>query len=41
MTNARPALSSEGTPDADKAFNVKKKFISGRETQMGLETRTY
>jgi hypothetical protein len=40
MTNDRPDLSSEGTPDIDKTVNVDI-LISGRETQMGLETRTY
>jgi hypothetical protein len=40
MTNDRPGLSSEGAPDIGKTVNVKPKLISGRETQMGLETRT-
>jgi hypothetical protein len=41
MTNDRPDLLSEGEPDIDKTVNVKQKLISGRETQMGLETKTY
>jgi hypothetical protein len=36
-----PDLSSEGTPDIGKTVNVKPKLMSGRETHMGLETRTY
>jgi hypothetical protein len=41
MTNDRPDLSSEGAPNFDKTVNVKQKLISGHETQVGLETRTY
>jgi hypothetical protein len=43
MTNDRPDLSSEGAPAIDKTIlvNVKPKLISGYETQMGLESRTY
>jgi hypothetical protein len=43
MTNDRPDLSSEGAPDIDETVNVKcqQKLISGRDTKMGLETRTY
>jgi hypothetical protein len=37
-TDDRPDLSSEGAPDIDKTINVKQKFISGHETQMGLDT---
>jgi hypothetical protein len=33
-------LSSEGAPDIDKTANVKQKLISGREPQMGLDTKT-
>jgi hypothetical protein len=40
-TDDRPDLSSEGAPDIDKTVNVKQKLISGHETQMGLETKTY
>jgi hypothetical protein len=40
-TNDRPDLSSEGAPDIGKTVNVKPKLMSGHETQMGLETRTY
>jgi hypothetical protein len=39
-TDDRPALSSEGAPDIDKTVNVKRKLMSGHETQMGLETKT-
>jgi hypothetical protein len=39
--NDRPDLSSEGTPDIGKTVNVKPKLLSGHETQMGLEPRTY
>jgi hypothetical protein len=43
MTNTddRPDLSSEGAPDIGKTVNVKPKLMSGHETRMGLETRTY
>jgi hypothetical protein len=41
MTNDRPDLSSEGAPNIEKTVNVTQKLISGHETQMGLETRTY
>jgi hypothetical protein len=41
MTNDRPDLPSEGTPDIAKTVNVKQKLISGHKTQMGLEIRTY
>jgi hypothetical protein len=41
MTNDRPDLSSKGTPDIGKTVNVKQKLISGRENEMGLETKTY
>jgi hypothetical protein len=41
MTNDRPDFSSERAPDIDKAVNVKQKLISGHETQIGLEIRTY
>jgi hypothetical protein len=36
-------LASEGAPAIDKTIlvNVKPKLISGHETHMGLETRTY
>jgi hypothetical protein len=40
-TDDRPDLSSEGAPDIDKTVNVKQKLISGHETQIGLETKTY
>jgi hypothetical protein len=42
-TNDRPDLSSEGAPAIDKTIllNVKPKLISGHETHMGLESRTY
>jgi hypothetical protein len=40
MTNDRPDLTSEGTPDIDKTENVKQKLMSGRETQMGLDLLT-
>jgi hypothetical protein len=40
-TNDRPDLSSEGAPDIGKTVNVKSKLMSGHETQMGLESRTY
>jgi hypothetical protein len=42
-TNDRPGFSSEGAPDIDKTIfvNVKPKLISGHETHMGLESRTY
>jgi hypothetical protein len=40
-TNDKPDISSEGAPDIDKTVNVKQKLISGHETQMGLETKTY
>jgi hypothetical protein len=40
-TDDRLDLSSEGAPDIDKTVNVKRKLISGHETQMGLETKTY
>jgi hypothetical protein len=39
--NDRPDLSSEGAPDISKTVNVKPKLISGHETQMELESRTY
>jgi hypothetical protein len=43
MTNDRPDLSSEGAPVIDKTIlvNVKQKLMSGHETHMGLESRTY
>jgi hypothetical protein len=42
-TNDRPDLSSEGAPAIDKTVlvNVNPKLISGHETHMGLESRTY
>jgi hypothetical protein len=40
-TNDRPDLSSEEAPDNGKIVNAKPKLISGHETQMGLESRTY
>jgi hypothetical protein len=42
-TNDRPDLTSEGAPAIDKIIlvNVKPKLISGHETHMGLESRTY
>jgi LmbE family N-acetylglucosaminyl deacetylase len=40
-TNDRPDLSPEGAPDIGKTVNVKLKSMSGHETQMGLESRTY
>jgi hypothetical protein len=40
-TNERPDLSSEGAPDIGKTVNVKPKLMSGHETLMGLESRTY
>jgi hypothetical protein len=41
ITDDRPDLSSEEEPDIDKTVNAKQKLISGHETQMGLETKTY
>jgi hypothetical protein len=40
-TNDRPDLSTEGAPDIGKTVNFKPKLMSGHETQMGLESRTY
>jgi hypothetical protein len=42
-TNDRADLSSEGAPAIDNTIleNVKTKLISGHETHMGLESRTY
>jgi hypothetical protein len=42
-TNDRPDLTSEGAPAIDKTIvvNVKPKLISGHETHMGLESKTY
>jgi hypothetical protein len=42
-TNDRPDLPSEGAPAIDKTIlvNVKPKLMSGHETHMGLESRTY
>jgi hypothetical protein len=42
-TNDRPDRSSEGAPAIVKTIlvNVKPKLISGHETHMGLESRTY
>jgi hypothetical protein len=40
-TNDRPDLSSEGADDIGKTVNVKPKLMSGHETHMGLESRTY
>jgi hypothetical protein len=40
-TNDRPDLSSEGAHDIGKTVNVKLKLMSGHETHMGLESRTY
>jgi hypothetical protein len=42
-TNDRPDLPSEGAPAIDKTIlvNVQPKLISGHETHMGLESRTY
>jgi hypothetical protein len=40
-TNDRPDLTSEGAPDNGKTVTVKLKLMSGHETQMGLESRTY
>jgi hypothetical protein len=42
-TNDRPDLSSERVHAIDKTIleNVKPKLISGQETHMGLESRTY
>jgi hypothetical protein len=42
-TNDRPDLSSEGAPAIDKTMlvKVKPKLISGHETHMGFESRTY
>jgi hypothetical protein len=40
-TDDRPDPLSEGAPDIEKTVNVKQKLISGHETQMGLETKTY
>jgi hypothetical protein len=40
-TNDRPDLTSEGAPDIGKTVYVKPKLMSGHETQMGLESRTY
>jgi hypothetical protein len=42
-TNDRPDLSSEGAPAIDKTILVKAnpKLMSGHETHMGLESRTY
>jgi hypothetical protein len=42
-TNDRPDLSSERAPAIDKTIlvNVKPKLMSGHETHMGLESRTY
>jgi hypothetical protein len=39
--NDRPDLSSEGAPDIGKTVNVKPKLMSGHDTQMELESRTY
>jgi hypothetical protein len=41
MTHDILDFSSEGAPDIDKTVNVKQKLISGHETQIGLETKTY
>jgi hypothetical protein len=40
-TNDRPDLPLEGAPDIGETVNVKPKLISGHETQMGLESKTY
>jgi hypothetical protein len=42
-TNDRPDLPSEGAPAIDKTVlvNVKPKLMSGHQTHMGLESRTY
>jgi hypothetical protein len=42
-TNDRPDLTSEGAPAVDETVlvNVKPKLMSGHETHMGLESRTY
>jgi hypothetical protein len=40
-TNDRPHLSSEGALDFVKTVNVTEKLMSGHETQMGLESKTY
>jgi hypothetical protein len=40
-TDERPDLSSERTPNIYKTVNVKPKLITGHETHMGLESRTY
>jgi hypothetical protein len=40
-TNGRSDLSSEGAHDIGKTVNVKLKLMSGHETHMGLESRTY
>jgi hypothetical protein len=40
-TNDRPDLSSEGAHDIGKTVSVKPKLMSGHETHMGLESRTY
>jgi hypothetical protein len=40
-TNDRPDLPSEGASDIGKTVNVQPKLMSGHETQMGLESRTY
>jgi hypothetical protein len=42
-TNDRPDFSSKGVPAIDKTIlvNVKPKLMSGHETHIGLESRTY
>jgi hypothetical protein len=40
-TNDRPDASSEGALDICKTVNFKPKLMSGHETHMGLEFRTY
>jgi hypothetical protein len=36
-----PTSLQKGAPDIDETVNIKQKLITGFETQMGLETKTY
>jgi hypothetical protein len=40
-TNDRPDPSSEGAKGIGKTVNVNPKLMSGHETHMGIESRTY
>jgi hypothetical protein len=40
-TNDRPDLTSEGAHDIGKTVHIKPKLMSGHETHMGFESRTY